>query len=400
MGLPLWGADHGSPNGLRQSQPGASTPPHRSTERRPNGASQSQPRATPWVPCGPRLWSPERATQWAARSARGQTGHLARPFRARLHAHSKPRALPWAGMGLPLRGAGSRRNRRPNGASQSQPRATPWVPCGPRLWSPEGATQWVARSARGQAGHLARPFRARLHVHSKPRALPWAGMGLPLRGADHGSPNGLRQSQPGASTPPHRSTDRRPNGASQSQPRATPWVPCGPRLWSPERATQCVARSARGQIGRLARPFRARFHVRSKPRALPWAGMGLPLRGADHGSPNGLRQSQSGASPPPHRSTDRRPNGASQSQPRATPWVRRRRNRRPNGATQSQPRATPWVPCGPRLWSPEGATQCVARSARGQTGHLVRPFRARLHVHSKPRALPWAGMGLPLRGAG
>ena len=65
---------------------------------------------------------------------------------------------------------------------------------------------------------------------------------------------------------------------------------------------------------------------------------------------------------------------------------------RPNGAAISQPRATPWVGEQNKFQSPEGATQSLSRVES-------RPFRAlETSWTSLPRALPWAGLLLPLRG--
>ena len=58
---------------------------------------------------------------------------------------------------------------------------------------------------------------------------------------------------------------------------------------------------------------------------------------------------------------------------------------RAKGPAPCQPRATPWV-TRPTRPSPEGATQ-PART------NLARPDRAKSNGITKPRALPWAGMG-------
>jgi len=60
---------------------------------------------------------------------------------------------------------------------------------------------------------------------------------------------------------------------------------------------------------------------------------------------------------------------------------------RAKGPAPYQPRATPWVTHHKNHRSPEGAFQPDRHRA------MDRPFRANLGVVTKPRAMPWAGMG-------
>ena len=70
-----------------------------------------------------------------------------------------------------------------------------------------------------------------------------------------------------------KSTAFRPEGAKTNQPRATPWGWRTTKDLRPERATQS------GRICLCVAPTGLRRHRLSPPRALPWAGISLPLRG-------------------------------------------------------------------------------------------------------------------------